>query len=190
MPLTSSRSSVTKGWFFEPGEVALEPFVRDFVLARGVPETEMQNPSYWHHLTSWWPRRADSDTLFVCYEDLVKDREAQIRRVAEFLLLPNTAPADLERCVKAALERSSLEWMQAHPTKFDEHISKRARNAACSLAPDAGAGGGKVRAADAPRPVLSEELKRELDARWTDVVAPVTGCATYEDLRAAIAALR
>ena len=53
----------------------------------------MQNPSYWHHLTSWWPRRADSDTLFVCYEDLVKDREAQIRRVAEFLLLPNTAPA-------------------------------------------------------------------------------------------------
>ena len=163
--------------------------MRDFVLARGIPETQMQNPSYWHHLTSWWPRRADGDTLFVCYEDLVKDREAQIRRVAKFLLPPDMAVADLERRVQAALERSSLEWMQAHPTKFDEHISKRARNAACGLAPDAGAGGGKVRAADAPRPVLSEELRKDLDARWTEVVAPVTGCDTYDALRAAIAAL-
>ena len=39
---------------FEPGEVDLQEFVSHFFLRRGVPESEMQNASYWHHLMSWY----------------------------------------------------------------------------------------------------------------------------------------
>jgi len=49
--------SFFEGWFFAPGEVALEEFVREFWLARGAPASRMNNASYFHHLTSWWPHR-------------------------------------------------------------------------------------------------------------------------------------
>ena len=62
-----------EGWYFQPGEVgerdvverslmcvlkvSLEEFVKHFWLARGIPESKMQNASYFHHLISWWQHR-------------------------------------------------------------------------------------------------------------------------------------
>jgi hypothetical protein len=34
------------------------------------------------------------------------------------------------------------------------------------------------------RRMFSDEVVREMDARWKAVVEPVTGCATYAELRA------
>ena len=178
-----------EGWFFSPGEVGIDEFVRDFVLARGAPESDMQNASYWHHLISWWPRRAREDVLLVSYEGLVADREGHVRRVAEFIL-PKEVLADqeeVERRVAAATEMTSLEWMQAHPTMFDEHITKLKRNASCSLSPDAGCGGGKVRAKGAKRAAISAEVLEEVHAKWREVVEPATGLASYEELLQALA---
>lgn len=181
--------SFFNGWFFQPDEgISLDDFVAEFVLARGEPASDMQNASYWHHLTSWWPRRNDADVLFLAYEDIVADKERAVRRVADFIL-PDSVKSnaeDLQRRVDAAIEMSSLQWMQRHPTKFDEHITKIKRNAACGLPPDAGAGSGKVRAAGATRPTLSDAVVDALHKRWAEVVLPATGCASYAELRASL----
>ena len=48
--------------------MSLDEFVRGFWLARGVPESKMQNASYFHHLLSWWEHRKDDDVLLLFYE--------------------------------------------------------------------------------------------------------------------------
>jgi hypothetical protein len=37
-------------------------------LAAGIPESRMQNASYFYHLLSWWEHREDPDVLFLFYE--------------------------------------------------------------------------------------------------------------------------
>lgn len=79
------------GWFFAPGEISLEAFVREFWLARGVPPTEMQNPSYFHHLLSWWEHRADANVLWLHFEDLkVRARDCTTSRPLPKSHLPQT----------------------------------------------------------------------------------------------------
>jgi hypothetical protein len=92
-------------WFFEPGSISMEDFAKEFWLARGVPPSKMQNASYFVHLVSWYKRLAEQQqqqqqqqqtseeeqsedgrrVLFVCFEDLKDDLEAQVRRVARFI---------------------------------------------------------------------------------------------------------
>lgn len=74
-----------EGWFFEVGSITLDEFAKEFWLARGVPTSKMQNPSYFIHLISWYKRRTDPNVLLVCFEDLVKDLEGQITRIAKFV---------------------------------------------------------------------------------------------------------
>jgi hypothetical protein len=47
--------------------------------------------------------------------------------------------------VALACEHSTFEYMSAHGSQFDEHLSKEARNPALGLPPDAGKGNSKVR---------------------------------------------
>ena len=74
-----------RGWFFEPGTVALDDFVKEFWLARGVPESRMNNASYFVHLISWYDLRDNDDVLLLCFEDLKDDLPRQVERVASFI---------------------------------------------------------------------------------------------------------
>lgn len=111
-----------------------------------------------------------------------------------------------EQLIRVVTERSSFDFMKAHASKFDEHFTKLHRNAACGLPPPpsptrksgtgagsvansvggTGGGGSKIglgRAGGAARSLLSEETKRSIQQKWEEIVAPVTGCPTYEDFR-------
>lgn len=173
-----------EGWFFQHGEVGVEEFVEQFVLARGVPPDRMTNASLWHHLLSWWPRRNDSDVLLVFYEDMIQDLPREVRRVSRFLGI-GAWDGNLQRLVA---EQASFASMSARPTLFDEHVLKARRNAACGLPADAGCGGGKVRkgVAGGGRAALPPGTVAKLDARWSELVAPATGHASYAELRAAV----
>ena len=181
-----------EGWFFAPGEVTLEQFVREFWLARGAPASPMANASYWDHLLSWWPRRFDDDVLLLFYEDLRDDLPREVARVARFI-----GCAGRER-EALAVARASRAYMQAHEAQFDEKLSKRARNAAMGLAPDAGLGATKVGCGgSAARGALGAELRDAIDARWRRQVEPAAvhvgaphGLGTYEELRQAVHAER
>jgi hypothetical protein len=172
------------GWFFEPGSIPLDAFAEEFWLARGVPTSKMQNASYFHHLVSWYDRRNDPGVLVVFFEDLKEDLRQQVERVATFI---STEQHNFNRpeLVEKAVEHSSFAFMKAHESRFDERLSKLARNEACGLSKMAGMGMSKLNDGQVGtgQDILSEHLKVQIHNKWKEVVEPVTGCATYDELR-------
>lgn len=168
------------GWFFKTEDVSIDTFIQEFVLERGAPDTWMENASIWHTIASWYPHRGDSTVLFLTYEYIVQHKQTHAEKLASFM--------DIEyddTLIDIAVEQSSIEWMRARPTKYDEHHLKRARNHACGLPADAGLDSkstGKVRQAQGHGDGISEETRQLLLQKWKDVVYPVTGCSTYEQL--------
>jgi len=173
-----------EGWFFAPGSMEADTFVREFWLARGPAESKMQNASYFHHLTSWYERYQEdrNKVLVVFFEDLKDDLSKQVARVADFL---STDDLDLRPNIDTAVRMASYEFMKEHQGHFDEKLSKLARNEACGLDKNAGMGGGKIRDGKkgGGKRQLSDAVRSEIDAKWKQVVQPVTGCATYEEFR-------
>lgn len=168
------------GWFIQPGEVDLPEFVEHFWLRRGAPSSPMQNASYFHHLTSWWPHRLDENVLWVFFEDMIDNLRETVERVDRFLGLQS--PEDR---LQKAVDHSTFEFMRAHDSQFDEHLGKLARNAACGLPPDAGLSGSKLDkgVSGKGKDQLGPDLMAKIEAKWKEVVTPVTGYADYAALR-------
>lgn len=161
-----------EGWFLEPGAVSIEAFA-EWWLGRTVVG------DYWHHLLSWWAVRDDPAVLLMTYEQMVADPEACIRKVAAHAAIPLG-----ETLLATTLERSSIAYMLAHKDRFDDAMMRRESEAKCGLPP--GSDSAKVRkggvgghASELPAAILAA-----LDARWTERITPVTGCADYAALDA------
>jgi hypothetical protein len=162
-----------EGWMFEPGAIDLPTFTAE-LFAQG-----SNSGRYWEHLVGWWGRRAEPGVLLLAYEDMVADLPAAVDRIAAHLgiaLDPGT------RALVVA--QSGREFMQEHAHRFDDHLLREARNAACGLPP--GGSSAKVRPAEAPL-VLSPEVGAHLQRMWAEVVAPATGHPDYTSLRRAMA---
>jgi len=171
------------GWFFDKDEISLDQFINEFVLRRSAPENVMQNASIWDNIASWYPHAMDENVLWLFYEDVVENKEKYVRLIGDFLGVTG------EERVRKAVEQSSMECMQAWPSKYDEHMLKHARNEFCGLAREAGlteGSTGKVRGGAVgvgSRESVSGECLEKLQEKWNAVVQPVTGCGTYEDFR-------
>lgn len=182
-----------EGWFFEPNSIDIETFANEFWLARGVPDdTKMQNASYFVHLISWYERRQDeAAVLIVFYEDLISDLDRQVRRIAKFLSNEHHN-FETEQVIQHAVRHSSFDFMKAHEfSHFDEKLSKLARNEACGLPGDAGMTQSKLKTGKTGlgTTTLPEKLRSKIQRKWDEVVLPLTGCATYTDLRSKFATL-
>ena len=160
------------GWFLEPDAVPIDPFVY-FIVNREHP-----GGNYWEHLLSWWRRRDEEDVLMVTFEDLKHDLERQVRRVAGFLELDSD-----ERTIRIATQHAHFDFMKAHESQFDDHLTALGRNAACGLPPDARST--KVRSGKVGSHVglLSPETTKLLEERWREVVEAETGLPDYPSLR-------
>ena len=130
-----------KGWIFQPGEVSIHDFITHFWLARGAPENDMQNASYYHHINSWWAHHEDKNVLWLFFEDLKEDLAREVKKIAQFLDIGKD-DAELQAL---AVEHSSFQFMSSHPSHFDEHVSKQKRNSVMGISPTAGMNQGKVR---------------------------------------------
>lgn len=164
------------GWVFEPGSVSIRDFALEYVLQGS------RSGRYWEHLVSWWPRRLDPDTLWLCFEDIVADLPAAVVRVARFLGLDEAHPN-----VEIATRQASIDFMRQHGSKFDDNLVRRKRNGPCALPPEAFSS--KVRkgksgegASEVPLEVV-EAWNRE----WKRIVEPATGHGSYPELRTAVA---
>ena len=178
-----SAFKMFEGWFFQPGEVSLESFVREWIARHDAPQNEINicpDFMYFHHLINWWPHRHDQNILIMFYEDLKESYESSIRSVATFM-----GVAD-EKNIQAALERSTFEYMKQHSDKFDQKLLKQNTNAVFNLPEKAGQGKSKIRVGTTTegQRMMSTELLAEIQQKWEKTVTPVTGCTTYEDLRA------
>ena len=161
------------GWFFEAGSVTVEDIARDLFLNPALPF------NYYQHLQTWWPQRREPHTLMLCYESMLADAQAAVRRIAGFIGVPLDG-ALLQR----VLDQSSVEFMRAHARQFDDHLLRDARDAACGL-PPGNTGGSKVRAgrAGANATELTDAVRAALDAAWQQQLAGPLGIADYAALR-------
>jgi hypothetical protein len=73
----------------------------------------VQPGSWFRHVSEWSAHAADSNVLFLRYEDLVTDFERTLTRIAAFL----ERPLSKEKLVSVA-ERSSFKFMKQHEDKF------------------------------------------------------------------------
>eukprot|EP00049_Salpingoeca_infusionum_P001685 m.50142 g.50142 ORF g.50142 m.50142 type:complete len:315 (-) comp11136_c0_seq2:61-1005(-) len=169
-----------RGWFFTDGEIQVDEFVEEFWLARGVPKSQSENASYFHHLTSWWPYRNDANVLWVFFEDMKEDLESVVRRVNTFLGLE-----DDEQRIATAVEHSSFAFMKEHAAHFDEHLTKKARNVHCQLPADAGMDQSKINDGKSgqAKAALSDATVAAIRDKWAQIVEKETGCASYSALR-------
>lgn len=142
----------------------------------------MQNASYFVHLISWYERRNEHDSVLITtFEDFKEDLQGEIERIAKFVSTDKIRYDTKER-IQASVERSTYAFMKEHAWHFDEKLSKRTRNQACGLAPDAGMNNKKIRSGSSNK-ALSDDLRDKIQKKWDEVVKPVTGCASYEELR-------
>ena len=170
-----------EGWFFHPGEVSVEDFLRERWLSIGEPRKLADRAFYFHHLASWWPHRNDPNVFLVFYEDLKECYESSVRSIAEFMGITD------EGCIQVALERGTFEFMKQHSDKFGLKTVQNRRNVLCGLSETAGMSKSLVRTGSTIEglEMLSAEVRSEIQETWEAVVTPVTGCATYFELRAA-----
>jgi hypothetical protein len=169
-----SMMKFMEGWFLEPGAVSVEDFAASW----------MERDDYWKHLLSWWAVRGEPTVLVFSYEGMTADPAGHIRRLAAFCGLP----LDDAR-LALTLERSSLAYMLAHKDRFDDLLMREVSEARCNLPP--GSDSAKVRkgGVGGHRGELPATVAAALDARWAELVAPVTGFADYAALEAAVRAL-
>ncbi|KAA8499933.1 Sulfotransferase 1C3 [Porphyridium purpureum] len=107
------------GWMFEPGELTLHEFVTDFWLVRDSSQMGPGSPaSYMHHLVSYYAVRQQGNVLWLFYEDLIEDKEAQVRRMYRFLGRDEPSADQMAR----VLDFSSFAFMKRHESKFDEKL--------------------------------------------------------------------
>jgi hypothetical protein len=160
-----------EGWRFGQGTVTIGEYARDFFLA---PERHRR---YWRHVASWWEQRARDDVLLLSYEATQRDLGGAIRRIAEFI----RCPLD-EALFEIVMRQSSIDFMRAHASKFDDHVVREARNVANRL--PRGGTSSKVRSGrigDHLRE-LPLDVRQTMDAIWVEELGRRYGLSCYEEL--------
>ena len=171
-----------QGSDFQPGEISVEGFIKEKWLQQGEPQKVTEHASYFHHLTSWWPHRNDPNVLPVFYEDLKEYYESTVRSIAEFMGITD------EGHIQVALERGTFEFMKQNSDKFGvTNLMQKCLSAAFGQPEITLPKKSIVRTGTTSEglKVLSTELLSEIQKKWESVVTPVTGCATYQELREA-----
>lgn len=118
----------------------------------------------------------------LCYEDMKADLPSTVRRIARFI----NCELD-EDLLEIVVKQSSIEFMRAHGTKFDDHLVREARNASRGLPP--GGDSSKVRSGRVGDYFfeLPEEVSEQLDAIWREEIEARFGLPSYQAMREQLA---
>jgi len=161
------------GWWLEPGAVSLAEFAEDW----------LKRDDFFKHLLSFWAQRDNPSVLIFSYEGMTADPQAHVRRLAAFCGIPLD-----DGLLALTLERSSIGYMLEHKDKFDDLLMREISEARCGL--PSGSDAAKVRkgGVGGHRAELPPDVAAAIDAKWTELAAPATGCADYAGFEAAVRA--
>ena len=165
-PLDAAYSSFKfmEGWYLEPGAVSPDDFVYQN-LKRG---------DYYRHFISWWPQRNNENVLYLVYEDMKKHLSRSIKKISEF------AEIELDEDLLAITEKhSSFSFMTDFKDRFDDAMLRKQSEE--KVLPS-GSDSSKVRAGAVGAYELKDETIAVFNDKWREIVAPVTGFGTYEEL--------
>ena len=165
-PLDAAYSSFKfmEGWYIEPGAVSPDDFVSQN-LKRG---------DYYRHFISWWPQRNNENVLYLVYEDMKKDLNRNIKKISEFVEI------DLDDDLLAiTIRHSSFSFMTTFKDRFDDAMLRKQSEE--KILP-AGSDSSKVRAGEVGAYEFKDETIAAFNDKWREIVTPVTGFDTYEEL--------
>jgi hypothetical protein len=163
------------GVMFERDSVDLEGFY-DAMFAR-----HPLYGTYWSHVRSWWEQRHREDVQILCFEDMKRDLEGTVRRIAAFIGI--SADEDL---IAIATRQSTFEFMRAHEQHFADAPTIQAINRKDGLPPARSTKVRSGRVGDGAS--LSPKLRATLDDAWQREIGAPLGIRSYEELRARLAA--
>ena len=130
-------------------------------------------------LLDWWQHRNDDNVLFFLFEDLIRDREGAIRKIADFMNIPLS-----EELLERTLEYSAHQYMSQHPTVFDDH-KVAARWAHFLGSEHTRALTGKVRKGGGKQgqgAAIPTHLREHFDQSWRTIITPQLGFESYNDM--------
>ncbi|WP_317932360.1 sulfotransferase domain-containing protein [Halioxenophilus sp. WMMB6] len=78
-----------------------------------VNKAQMQG-MFFGFLADWWPLRTEKNVLFLHYNDMKRDHEATLKKIADFLGIEPTAEQ-----WQAIATYTSFPWMKQHEEKFE-----------------------------------------------------------------------
>lgn len=149
--------------------------------------------SIWNHFLSFYEQRNNPSVLWLFYEDLLLDREACIRKLAEFANIPLD-----EELLAIAMEQSSFEFIKSHADKFDDHfiLSHAYALSNKNLPPEeqrelSTAKADKVHkgSRDNAKSTLTEDTRNELNRLWDEIITKPTGVESYDSMRSQLSIL-
>ena len=73
--------------------------------------------------------------------------------------------------------------MKAHEGQFDDNILREARDGPTGLPPGSESSKVKTGKVGGHKQVMSDVTTRRFDELWAETVTPVTGAASYDELR-------
>lgn len=94
-------------WFFNPEQVTIADFCRNYLMARHKPKEPLENASIWQHIIDWYPMHKDPRCLWLHYEDLHADRDGAVRMIAKHLGVEAN-----QELVQTVVEMSSFDFMK------------------------------------------------------------------------------
>ena len=158
-----------EGWVMEKDSIP----VRDFALDFYAP-----GRNYWDHIKPMWKHHHDKNVLVLSYENMIEDLPGTIERVADLMEIK------LDNGLKDIVTRQSdFHFMKEHNHKFDDHLVRATRNAACGIPTDGTTSKVMTGKVGESRKWIPEEVRSTFDSIWDQKVTSEIGLRSYDDLR-------
>ena len=135
----------------------------------------------WQHFLGWYKARHEADILWVFFEDLKEDLGREVVRIADWLDI------DLDdELLREVVRVSSYNFMSAPENvhHFDDHFVRAHVMPRMFLPANLPSRVSKVRVGGGSRRSLPARLRTELEQRWSELMLPETGFASYSSFRA------
>ena len=153
-----------EGWYLEPGAISADEFVSQ----------NLERGDYYRHFISWWPQRSNENVLYLVYEDMKKHLSRNIKKISEF------AEIDSDEDLLSITEKhSSFSFMTDFKDRFDDAMLRQQSEE--KVLPS-GSDSSKVRAGEVGAYEFKNETIAAFNDKWREIVTPVTGFGTYEEL--------
>eukprot|EP00210_Caulerpa_lentillifera_P008863 g8456.t1 len=173
-------------WLYTKGEMTLEEYVDWFYLKPCPPYDIKLNALTMESIVQAYPYRKDKNVLWLHYEDLKANLKACIKLISDFMGI-GVGNQDLLDLVEY---QSSFEFMKKHNEKFSTKFNKQLTK---SYLQDRSEDELKNSASKVRKGVIGEgrveisvEQLKALDEKWKEMVTPVCGYQSYQEMRAGI----
>jgi hypothetical protein len=124
--------------------------------------------------------REQPNVLLLSYREVVADRAAHIRRLADFAGIPLG-----DELLELTLERTGRSWMLAHKNRFDDALMREMSETKRGL--PQGSDSAKVRDSDGCHSdELPPAIADRIDETWTERIKSALGYANFAELEAAL----